>query len=62
MPSEHEAEHKAAVAEVAAAGHADAARLEEELRALGQEIRELRATLTTHAGGGWTRCRPVIKK
>jgi voltage-gated sodium channel len=58
MQSEHEAEHKAAVAEVAAAGHADAARLEEELRSLTQEIRELRATLTTDAGGSGRR-RPI---
>ena len=39
------------MAEVAAAGHADAARLEEELRALGREIRELGAALTTDWGG-----------
>ena len=51
MQSEHEAEHKAAVAEVAAAGHADAARLEEQLQALGREIRELREALTTSRGG-----------
>jgi voltage-gated sodium channel len=58
MQSEHEAEHKAAVAEVAAAGHADAARLEEELRALGREIRDLREALTADRGGGG-RGRPI---
>lgn len=50
MQAEAQAEQQAAVAEVTAAGHADADRLEREVRALAREIRELRETLAP--GGG----------
>ena len=50
MQSGHEAERKAEVEGITEAAHADAARLEEELRAIGREVRELRELLAADPG------------
>jgi len=51
MQTEHEAMHHAAMAEVSAAGHADAERLRDEVQTLAREVRELRAVLRPGRGG-----------
>ncbi len=51
MQAEAQAEQQAAVAEVTAASHADADRLEREVRALAREVRELREALAAPGGG-----------
>ncbi len=51
MQGEAEAEREAAVTELTEASHADAARLEGELRTLAREVRELREALVAGERG-----------
>ena len=51
MQSQHDAENKEALAAFSEQSHGDAARLGEEMKALHEELRELRRLLEDQRGG-----------